>query len=315
MHRTTWSYVAEVRKPGKGVPAAAASRVWLSWDTPHSSYYTVVYGTQNEIPPSWGWGLQCTMSRNSAWWASNVVKNWLDLRYNAMLPDVVAARVRCLPSASSRLAPSAPPACDNTVPFGRKSLRRMGWDYDYCVDCLYVVPHPWLLGVPVPQEELEAEIQQSTAAAEKAALSLEDGTAAGYERSRQYLEVRERRRLPAAVEIKSRGVSAACVWRNVCWWSVHNARRSEQSAGGQSWGSARRFPHSELACVALSPSSADLRGWHGGAGAAQVVGARGPPHGQVLERVRGGHCSTTPRALQFEFCPPSGAAAASLRAT
>lgn len=35
---------------------------------------------------------------------------------------------------------------------------------------------------------MEAEIQQTTAAAERAALALEDGTAAGLERSRRYLE-------------------------------------------------------------------------------------------------------------------------------
>lgn len=104
MHRTTWSFVAELRKPGRGVPAAAAARVWLSFDTPHASYYAVLYATQDEVPPSWGWGLQCTLSRGSAWWASNVVKNWLDLRYSAMLPDVVAARVR-----RRRISAACPP--------------------------------------------------------------------------------------------------------------------------------------------------------------------------------------------------------------
>lgn len=85
--------------------------------------------TQQEVPPSWEYGLQCTLNRHSAWWGSNAVKNWLDLRYSAMLPDVVAAR-----------------------------------------------------------EALEGEIMATTLAAEKAALALEDGTAAGYEAARQSLQ-------------------------------------------------------------------------------------------------------------------------------
>lgn len=169
MHRTTWSYVAEVRRPGRGVPAAAAVRVWLSWDTPHASYYTVLYGSQDEVPSSWDWGLQCTMSRHSAWWASNVVKNWLDLRFSAMYPDVVSTRVRAHPPTLTLVRACLSGRAASPSPHRRRLRRRR-------------------CPVPLLQEELEAEIRQTTAAAEAAAFALEDGTAAGYERSRRYLQ-------------------------------------------------------------------------------------------------------------------------------
>ena len=92
MHRTTWVFVVESRHPGEAVPPAAATRVWFGFDTPHATVLAPLYATQREPPPSWTWPLQCTLSRNSSFWAVNFVKNWVELRYNVMMPDVRAAQ-------------------------------------------------------------------------------------------------------------------------------------------------------------------------------------------------------------------------------
>jgi dipeptidase len=51
-----------------------------------------MYATQDAPPLSWTWPLQCTLSRNSSFWATNFVKNWVELRYSVMMPDVRAAQ-------------------------------------------------------------------------------------------------------------------------------------------------------------------------------------------------------------------------------
>ena len=92
MHRTTWTFVVESRLPGPAVPAPAATRVWFGFDSPHATVLAPLYATQQVPPPSWTWAKQCTLSRSSAFWASNFVKNWMELRFNVMLPDVQAAQ-------------------------------------------------------------------------------------------------------------------------------------------------------------------------------------------------------------------------------
>ena len=92
MHRTTWTFVVESRPPSPSVPPPAATRVWFGFDSPHATVLAPLYATQEVAPPSWTWAKQCTLSRGSAFWASNFVKNWLELRFSVMLPDVQAAQ-------------------------------------------------------------------------------------------------------------------------------------------------------------------------------------------------------------------------------
>ena len=68
MHRTTWSYVVESRRAGPGIPAAAATRIWFAFDSPHASVYVPFYAQQDELPPSFDWALQCTFSRRRRAW-------------------------------------------------------------------------------------------------------------------------------------------------------------------------------------------------------------------------------------------------------
>jgi len=88
MHRTTWSFVVQSRAPSDAVPPAAATRVWFGYDSPHASVLAPLYASQRLAPPSWTWARQCTLSRGSAFWAANFIKNWVELRYSVMMPDV-----------------------------------------------------------------------------------------------------------------------------------------------------------------------------------------------------------------------------------
>ncbi len=92
MHRTTWTFIVETRQPSDSVPPQAASRVWFGFDTPHATVLAPLYASQAVPPPSWTWAKQCTLSRSSAFWASNFIKNWVELRYDVMMPDVRAAQ-------------------------------------------------------------------------------------------------------------------------------------------------------------------------------------------------------------------------------
>ena len=50
------------------VPEAARTRVWFGFDSPHATVMAPFYATQRIVPPSWSWGVQCKMSRTSAFW-------------------------------------------------------------------------------------------------------------------------------------------------------------------------------------------------------------------------------------------------------
>lgn len=92
MHRTTWSFIVESRVASADVPAPAAVRVWFGYDSPATTVYQPMYASQRVVPPSWSWGRQCVMSRTSSFWAFNFVKNWVELRWAAMMVDVRAAQ-------------------------------------------------------------------------------------------------------------------------------------------------------------------------------------------------------------------------------
>ncbi|GAX81201.1 hypothetical protein CEUSTIGMA_g8633.t1 [Chlamydomonas eustigma] len=88
MFRTSWAFIIESREVSKTVPDPAKTRVWFGFDTPTATVFTPLYATQEVPPPSWTWPLQCTFSRSSTFWAVDFIKNWVDLRYNVMMPDV-----------------------------------------------------------------------------------------------------------------------------------------------------------------------------------------------------------------------------------
>jgi dipeptidase len=92
MHRTTWTFIVESRRAGDAVPPPAATRVWFGYDSPHATVLAPLYAAQATPPPSWTWARQCTLSRGSAFWAANFIKNWVELRYSVMMPDVRAAQ-------------------------------------------------------------------------------------------------------------------------------------------------------------------------------------------------------------------------------
>ncbi len=94
MHRTTWAFILESRRASDAVPSCAASRVWFGFDSPHATVLAPLYATQATPPPSWTWARQCTLSRQSAFWAVNFIKNWVELRYSVMMPDVRDAQAR-----------------------------------------------------------------------------------------------------------------------------------------------------------------------------------------------------------------------------
>jgi len=96
MYRATYSYVAHVRPH---LPPPLTTVVWFGQDAPHGTVYVPVYSSQRSVPASYTTGRQSVFSLDSAWWAFNLLNNWMQLRARGYLEqravrfaaDVVAA--------------------------------------------------------------------------------------------------------------------------------------------------------------------------------------------------------------------------------
>jgi len=87
MYRATYSYVAHVRPH---LPPPLTTVVWFGQDAPHGTVYVPVYSSQRSVPASYTTGRQSVFSLDSAWWAFNLLNNWMQLRYSRMVGDLRA---------------------------------------------------------------------------------------------------------------------------------------------------------------------------------------------------------------------------------
>jgi len=91
--RTNWSTVVVARKD---MPSWIGSLTWFGYDNPTTSCYIPIYSGSTELPKSFATGMRGgdydVFSRESAWWAFNVVSNYAALMWNVMLEDIKAVR-------------------------------------------------------------------------------------------------------------------------------------------------------------------------------------------------------------------------------
>ncbi|CAK4637225.1 hypothetical protein LEN26_014274 [Aphanomyces euteiches] len=87
LSRTVYSFIHETN-------AAASPSIggvtWFALGAPHASVFVPFSCMQEEVPPAYTNVLQSVYDPAAAWWAFNLVNNWLELRFNVIYPEVLA---------------------------------------------------------------------------------------------------------------------------------------------------------------------------------------------------------------------------------
>lgn len=90
---TNWTTVVVARKD---MPAWIGSLTWFGYDDTATTCYIPIYSGATELPKSFATGRRGgsydVFSRESAWWAFNVVENHAELLWSLMLEDIKAVR-------------------------------------------------------------------------------------------------------------------------------------------------------------------------------------------------------------------------------
>jgi len=88
-----WSTVVVSRK---NMPTWIGALTWFGYDNPETTCYIPIYSGCTELPKSFATGRRGggydVFSRESAWWAFNVVSNYAGLMWNVMIEDIKAVR-------------------------------------------------------------------------------------------------------------------------------------------------------------------------------------------------------------------------------
>lgn len=85
IYRACYTYVTQSRD---WLPDEVGGITWFGWDVAQTSAYMPLYGASSKLPDSFniGWGGE--FNRKSAYWAFNLVSNYANLRYDAMIEDI-----------------------------------------------------------------------------------------------------------------------------------------------------------------------------------------------------------------------------------
>lgn len=83
--RCSYSFIAEVRS---WLPEPIRTCLWIGLDAQDTTVYTPLYNGTRDIPESWTTSDQTHYSRESCWWAFNLVRNWACLRWDAMYEEI-----------------------------------------------------------------------------------------------------------------------------------------------------------------------------------------------------------------------------------
>ena len=93
LFRTNLTTVSNARP---NMPAAIGSLTWVGLAMPHTTCFVPIYAGVTELPVSWNTGQRGSdydvLSKDSAWWAFNLVGNIADLKFVYMIEDVKAAQ-------------------------------------------------------------------------------------------------------------------------------------------------------------------------------------------------------------------------------
>jgi dipeptidase len=85
--RCSYSFIAEIRSD---LPEPIRTCLWMGLDAQDTTVYTPIYNGLRNVPRSWSEGSQARFSRESAWWAFNLVRNWACLRWDSMYEEIKA---------------------------------------------------------------------------------------------------------------------------------------------------------------------------------------------------------------------------------
>lgn len=83
----SYSYVCQGRS---WLPADVGGIAWIGFAVPAETVYLPIYAGSSALPASFSKGNRSEVSRDSAWWAFNLVTNWARLRYSDMIPEIQA---------------------------------------------------------------------------------------------------------------------------------------------------------------------------------------------------------------------------------
>lgn len=91
LHRTNFTTVSVARS---GMPAEIGSLTWVGLAAPHATCFVPIYAGATSLPKSYETGRRGSdydvFSRESAWWAFNVVENYANVKYSYMIEDIKA---------------------------------------------------------------------------------------------------------------------------------------------------------------------------------------------------------------------------------
>ena len=66
---------------------------WYGQDQPSGSVFVPIYAGQSSLGASFAWPKQSEFSLDSAWWAFNLVNNWMQLGYSKMYGDMLTRKL------------------------------------------------------------------------------------------------------------------------------------------------------------------------------------------------------------------------------
>jgi len=91
LHRTNFTTVSVARA---NMPAAIGSLTWVGLAAPQTTCFVPIYAGATTLPESYDTGRRGSdydvFSRESAWWAFNVVENYAQVKYSYMIQDIKA---------------------------------------------------------------------------------------------------------------------------------------------------------------------------------------------------------------------------------
>jgi len=85
-YNTAFSFVAQMRAY---MPDLVGGLIWFGVDDTYFSCFVPIYNCTSEIPEAFRTGDIKKFSWTSAWWTFNFVSNYANLRYDAIMPEVV----------------------------------------------------------------------------------------------------------------------------------------------------------------------------------------------------------------------------------
>jgi len=90
---TNYSTVVVARK---GIPDSIGAYTWFGYGSPLTTCYFPIYSGITELLDSFKKGMRGgsydIFSRESAWWAFNLVSNWTELKYSSIIRDIKTVR-------------------------------------------------------------------------------------------------------------------------------------------------------------------------------------------------------------------------------